>query len=484
MELHGMPGVMKILMAATEMAPFARSGSLADSLHSLPEALQARGHQISVVLPLFRSVREQQDFPIEPTKVKFSVPVGPATYDCEVFQTRLPSGLQVFFLRRDEFFDRSGLYGNEGRDYEDNSARFIYFAKAVIELARRLDPSPDILHGHDWPCGMIPVLAKVRGLSLPQVLTVHDLGFQGNFWSYDFALTNLPSNYFSPGGVEFYGSLNFLKSGLVFADRVIFPSEILINEAMEPGQGCGLESLLREQRGKLVGIPEAVEPSLWDPARDPHLPANFSPDNLEGKTACRAALLTECDLDPNPSRPVFGMVTRLLRNKGFDILLPALDRLLAGDNRLVILGQGEPEYEVHLQIAARKHAGKMALLRRTDEDMARKIFAGADILLAPARLEEGGVRTMQAMRYGVIPIARASGGLRQLVEDYDPDTGAGTGFVFYDFTADALVDAVRRAEDVWQSPPAWKNLLGRAMSMDCSWDAAADRHEKLYRSLV
>jgi len=474
---------MKILMAATEMAPFARSGSLADSLQSLPEALQARGHQVSVVLPMFRSAREQKQFPLKPTKVGFSVPVGQATYECQVYETRLPSGLQVFFLRRDEFFDRSGLYGAEGRDYEDNSARFIYFAKAVLELARRLEPTPEVIHGHDWPCAMMPVLAKARGLNLPQVLTVHDLGFQGNFWSYDFGLTNLPSNYFSPGGVEFYGSLNFLKAGLLFADRVIFPSEILINEAMEPGQGCGLEALLREQRGKLVGIPEAVDGTLWDPATDADLANRFSAGDLAGKAACREALLEECGLRPGPTRPVFGMVTRLLRNKGFDILLPALDRLLAGDSRLIVLGQGEPEYEVHLQIAARKHTGKMALLRKTDEIMARKIFAGADMLLAPARLEEGGVRTMQAMRYGVVPIARASGGLRQLVEDYDPATGAGTGFVFYDFTASALVDAVRRAEEVWADTSAWSQLVQRVMSRDCSWAAAAERHEKLYQSL-
>jgi starch synthase len=326
-------------------------------------------------------------------------------------------------------------------------------------------------------------LAKVRGLSIPHALTIHDLGFQGNFWSYDFGLTNLPSSYFSPSGVEFYGSLNFLKSGLVFADRVIFPSEILINEAMEAGQGCGLEALLREHHHKLVGIPEAVEPGEWDPARDQNLAASFSLTDLKGKRVCRDALLRECDLDPNPAGPVFGMVTRLLRNKGFDILLPALDRLLAANTRLVILGQGEPEYEVHLQIAARKHAGKMALLKKTDEIMARKIFAGADLLLAPAKLEEGGVRTMQAMRYGVVPIARASGGLRQLIEDYDPATGAGTGFVFYDFSADALVDAVRRAEEIWQVTSAWQELVRRVMAMDYSWDGSAERHEKLYRSL-
>lgn len=471
-------------MAASEMAPFARCGALADTLHALPSALQARGHKVSVVLPFYRSARECREIQPKPTDVRFNVNVGNATYECRIYEARLKNGLQVIFIGKDEFFDRSGLYGSEGRDYQDNSARFIFFAKCVLELARRLDPIPDVIHGHDWPCGLIPVFSKHRHLPFPQVLTVHDLGFQGNFWSCDFALTNLPPEYFSPAGVEFYGSLNFLKSGILFADRVIFPSELFIDEIQRPGHGCGLETLLRQQRHKLIGIPEGVDNNLWNPATDTSLPANYNLENLGPKAVCKAALLEKLHLLPNPTGPVLAMVTRLLQDKGFDILLPALDRLLSGDTRIVILGRGEEPYEAGLKAAARRHAGKFHYESDINEELARQIYAGADILLAPARLESSGVRVMQALRYGVVPIVRASGGLRQIVEDYDPATGNGNGFVFYDFTADALVDCLRRALDAWREPETWQKLMHRGMSFDCSWSAAAERHERVYRQLL
>ena len=474
---------MNILMAASEMAPFARSGSLADSLLALPSALQARGHQVSVVLPFYRSAREQTTFPAKATGVRFSVQVGDASHECRIWETRMDNGLQVIFLGKDEFFDRSGLYGADGRDYQDNSARFIFFAKAVLELARRLDPSPDLIHGHDWPCGLISVFSKIRNLPFPQVLTVHDLGFQGNFWSYDFGLTNLPQEYFSPKGLEFYGSMNFLKSGLLFADRVIFPSDLFIDEIQRPGHGCGLENLLREQRAKLVGIPEGVDDTTWNPGLDPVIAQQFDAAKPQGKIVCRQVLLQQLGLAPNPTGPILAMVTRLLQDKGFDILLPALDRLLAADVRMVILGRGDAPYEAGLKAAARKYVGKLHYEQDVNEDLARQIYAGADILLAPARIEAGGTRVMQALRYGVVPVVRASGGLRQLVEDYDPATGHGNGFVFYDFTAEALVDSVRRASEAFRKSEVWTQLMGRGMAFDCSWAAAAERHERLYAQL-
>lgn len=477
-------GVMNILMVASEMAPFARCGSLADSMLALPSALQARGMQVSVVLPLYRSAREQTKYKVVPTDVKFMVNVGDASHECRIFESRLENGLQVFFIGKDEFFDRSGLYGADGRDYQDNSARFIFFNKSVLELARRLDPSPDLIHGHDWPCGMLPVFAKYRNLPFPQVFTVHDLGFQGNFWSYDFGLTNLPPDYFSPHGVEFYGSLNFLKSGLLFSDRVVFPSDLFIDEIQRPGQGCGLENLLKENREKLVGIPEGVDDDTWNPQRDTLLPKNYSSADTRGKADCRDGLLKELSLRPSPEGPVLAMVTRLLQDKGLDILLPALDRILASDVRLVVLGRGEAPYEAGLKAAARKHEGKFHYESDSNEDLARKIYAGADILLAPARLEASGSRVMQALRYGAVPVVRASGGLRQLVEDFDPATGMGNGFVFYDFSADALVDCFRRAEEVFKDREVWGRLMARGMQMDCSWAACAERHERLYGQLA
>jgi len=475
---------MNILMAASEMAPFASSGSLADVLQALPAALQERGHQVSVVLPLHRSAREQTEIPLASTKVRFSVTVGEASMECEIFEAKLKNGLQVIFVARDEFFDRTGIYGTNGRDYQDNASRFIFFNKAVVELSRRLDPLPDLIHGHDWQCGLIPVFSKYRNLPFPQVLTVHDLGFQGNFWSQDFGLTNLPPDYFSPHGVEFYGSMNFLKSGIVFADRVIFPSDLFISEAQEPGHGCGMETLLKESADKLVGIPDGVDGDVWNPATDSRLVANFSREEPAGKADCKEALLAGCSLRPAPQGPVFGMVTRLLQERGFDILLPALDRILADDSRLIIVGEGEAPYEAQLRTAARKHAGKLHYHQGTDADLARRVFAGSDMLLAPARLEAGGIRVMQALRYGAVPLVRASGGLRQIVEDFQPSAGTGNGFVFFDFTSEALVDSVRRAKEVFANKKTWGKLMGRAMEADCSWEASASRYERLYRALL
>lgn len=475
---------MNILMAASEMAPFARSGSLADSVASLPAALQRRGHQVSVILPFYRSAREQKSVPISSAGLKFSVPVGDATMECEIFEAKTDSGIQVFFVGRDEFFDRSGLYGTEGRDYQDNAARFSFFAKCVVEVARRLDPLPDVIHSHDWQCGLVPVFAKFRNLRFPQILTVHDLGFQGNFWSHDFALTNLPADYFSPHGLEFFGSLNYLKGGIQFADRVIFASELFLSEAQEPGKGFGMEGLLREQRDKMAGIPDGVDDLSWNPESDVHLAKKFSASDLSGKSDCCSAILSFCNLKASPAGPVFVVVSRLLQSKGLDILLPALDRILAGDSRMIVAGDGDAPYVAQMKSAMKRHPGKLCFLQSCEEAVLHRVLAGGDILLAPAKLESSGIRTMQALKYGVVPVARASGGLRQIVEDYDPVTKNGNGFVFYDFTSGALVDCVRRAEECFSDVALWKDLVRSGMARDCSWAGSAESHEKLYSQLM
>ncbi|HEY5792347.1 MAG TPA: glycogen/starch synthase, partial [Chthoniobacterales bacterium] len=313
-------------MAASEMAPFARTGALADGMAALPSALRQAGHDVRVVLPYYRTIRDGRDFSVRPTKIRFAVPVGEARYDCEIYEARAADGVQVFFIGRDEFFDRSGLYGSSGRDYQDNAARFIFFNKCVIELAKRLTPVPDILHAHDWQAALLPLLAKSQSLPWPVVLSVHDPAYQGNFWSYDFGLTNLPPDYFSARGLEFYGSMNFLKGGILFADRVVLPSELYVSEAQTREFGCGLDAVFRENAGKLAGIPDGVDVTQWDPASGRHLAAPYSAAGLGGKRACRDQLLAQFSLQANPKGPVFAMVSRLVQEKGLDILLPALDR--------------------------------------------------------------------------------------------------------------------------------------------------------------
>lgn len=475
---------MNILMAASEMVPFARTGALAEVMLALPGALREAGHEVSVVLPYYRSIKDAKEFSVRPTKVKFTVPVGEARYDCEIFESRAPNGVQVFFVGRDEFFDRSGLYGTNGRDYQDNAARFTFFNKCVIELARRLNPAPDVIHAHDWQAALLPVLAKQQGMATPVVLTVHDLAFQGNFWSYDFGLTNLTPDYFSARGLEFFGSMNFLKGGILFANRVTLPSERFVREAQTKEFGCGLDAVLREQAGKLVGVPDGLDERTGNPGSDLTLAGAYSAGDLTGKAACRAQLLSDLKLDANPKGPIFALSSRLVQQKGFELLLPIVDRLLSADVRLVLLGTCPAAVETELRGAVKKHSTKLAWIPNEEEAQLRKVLAGADIILAPAPVEPIGLGIRQALRYGALPVARAAGGLSQFVQDFDPSSGAGNGFVFYSFQPDALLDAARRASEVFANSARWEKLVGAAMATDFSWKASAAQLEGLYEQLL
>ena len=294
---------MKILMAASEMEPLARTGGLGDVLRSLPAELAKRGHEVSVVLPYYRSIRENRSLKVKSTGVETTVQVGGKRLDAEILTCVAPNGVQVFLVRRDEYFDRSGIYGSEGRAYEDNVERFIYFSKAVVELARRISPAPDIVHVHDWQTALIPVYVKEYGLPFQTVLTIHNLAYQGSFWGIDFGLTNLPGKYFTSSGVEFHGSLNFLKGGILFADAVTTVSEMYAREIQTPEYGCGLEGVLRENSGKMVGILNGADYTTWNPATDRLIPKKYKPGSLAGKKTCRDKLLEEFGLRKIPQAP-------------------------------------------------------------------------------------------------------------------------------------------------------------------------------------
>ncbi len=475
---------MKILMASSEMAPFARSGGLGDVLETFPAELVKRGHEVSVVLPYYRSIRENPAIKIKRIGVNLTVQVGAKRLNAEVLETKAPNGTQVFLIKRDEYFDRSGFYGTEDDAYNDNAERFIYFSKAVVELARRVDPAPDIIHVHDWQTALIPVFIKERRLPYKTVLTIHNMAYQGSFWGVDFNLTALPGDYFGAGGVEFFGNLNFLKGGIVFADAITTVSERYARDIQTPEFGCGLESVVRENSGKLTGILNGTDYSIWDPATDKLIPKKYSPGSLAGKAKCREALIEEMGFDANPRGPVFAMVTRLAEQKGFDILLPLLDRLLADDVRLVILGEGDRGYERELSIASKKHLGRFVFRREFNDGLAHLIEAGADVTLIPSHFEPCGLSAMYSLRYGTIPIARATGGLHQIIQDYDPTSGTGTGFLFYDYNSEALWDSIGRARKFFNDKDAWEALIQRAMECDFSWSMAAEKYEKLYRWLV
>src|SRR5437660_8769996 len=351
---------MRILMISAEAPPLHRAGALVDVLDALPHELREQGHEVSVVLPFYREIRQNSLTEVTDTGVTVDIRVGEKNYVAEYFEARTASGVQLFFVRCDEFFDRPEIYGEHGAAYEDNTTRFIFFNKAAIELARRLTPAPQILHVHDWAAALVPAYVHAHNLPFVTVLTIHRLGEQGSFWGLDFALTNLPQRFFSLRGVEFFGPLNFLKAGIVFADRVTTVSEHHKQEILQPEGGYKLDVVLRENARKLSGILHGADYARWDPATYQLLPAHFESEKLWGKMICRDALLADLGLAPAARGPIFGMITRLVAEKGFGMLTPLFDRLLTGDWRLIILGEGDRAFETALAIAARRYPSRFA----------------------------------------------------------------------------------------------------------------------------
>lgn len=475
---------MRILMISPEGPPLSRATVLVDVLEALPRELRARGHEIGIVMPYYRDIRENAEVQHKDTGVTVDVRVGGRTYVAEFLSGRTAGGVQLFYVRCDEFFDRAGIYGEHGEQYEDNASRFIFFSKAALELTRRLTPTPEVLHVHDWAAALVPVYVREAHLPFTTVLTIHHLAEQGSFWGLDFSLTNLPERYFKPWGVEYFGRLNFLKAGILFADGVTTVSERYRREMLTEEGGCGLEIVLREQAHKITAILNGADYERWDPATDTLLPSTYTADALDGKRVCRELLLDGLGLAPSPRGPVFGMVTRLVPEKGFDVLMPVLDRLLSDDVRLIILGEGDPAYETALAVAAKKYPTKFAYQSHYDERLAHLIEAGVDITLIPSQIEPSGLSAMYSLKYGALPVARATGGIQEIIEDYDPTTGSGYGFLYYDPSVDAFWDAIKRARELYYNEAIWTPLVQRAMSQNFSWQAAAQRYETLYAGLL
>src|SRR5216117_121319 len=475
---------MRILMISAEGPPLQRAGALIDVMDALPRELRARGHEVSVALPYYREIRENTVFKEEDAGVAVDIQVGDRTYVAKYLEGRSASGVQLFLIRCDEFFDRVGIYGERGKLYEDNASRFIFFCKAALELSRRLTPQLQILHVHDWPAALVPVFVYAQGLPFKTVLTIHHVADQGSFWGLDFGLTNLPEQFFTLRGVEFFGRLNFLKGGILFSDRITTVSEHYRREILTPSGGCVLDGVLGENAHRLTVILDGADYNVWNPASDRLLPARYDEKKLRGKQVCRDALLKEMKLAPGPRGPVFGMVTRVVHEKGFEILVPLLDRLLWDDVRLIILGEGDPAFETALAVTARKFPTKFAYQKDYDEKVAHLIQAGMDISLIPSRFEPAGLGAMYNLKYGALPVARVTGGIQEIIEDYVPTTDSGYGFLCYEYSSDAFWDAVKRARQFFRDQRLWTKLIKRAMARNFSWAVSAECYEALYEELV
>jgi starch synthase len=477
---------MRVVMLAPEAHPYAKTGGLADVLAALPHALASAGVEVTICIPGFRSALHAVG--ALPPGMRLHVPVSSRMEVAEIVPVP-GADLPAVLVRADRYFDRDGLYGTGGLDYADNAERFVFFCRAALEWLR---PSPpDVLHVHEWQAALAPAFLRANAVLYPElarlrsVLTMHNLAYQGRFASYDWHLLNLDARYFVPEFLEFYGSINYLKAGLAFADALTTVSPRYAREIETPDFGEGLDGVVRARRGVMRGILNGVDTAVWNPATDPHLPAHYDRDHLEGKAGCKASLQAALGLAVRPDTTLCAVISRLAEQKGVDLLVEALPELLAtADVQLAVLGSGEERYEHALLEVARTFPGRAAVRLGFDEALAHRIEAGADIFLMPSRFEPCGLNQLYSLRYGTVPVVHATGGLDDTVRDVDAVTGNGTGLKFTTYTPAAFLAAVRRALAVRAHPPAWRRLVLNGMAEDFSWARSAREYLRLYDELV
>jgi starch synthase len=485
---------MRVLEIASEAVPFAKTGGLADVAGALPEALARLGCDVTLVIPAYAEALSQ-GLPIEPAGIEFDVPIGSGSRPARILRSRRPGQrADVLLVANDELFDRPTLYGGPS-DYLDNAERFIFFSRAAVELACRLGGAWDILHGHDWQTGLVPAYRRLLYGAHPAVakartvITIHNLAYQGLFWHWDMLLTGIGWNHFTWREMEFYGQLNLLKTGIVFADAVSTVSPTYAREIQATPGGCGLEGLLAARRDSLVGIVNGIDTDLWDPARDPHLPRPFGPADAEaGKRAARAALAARLGRPLPDGRPLVAFVGRLVEQKGITLILEAITAL-AGTGRMhfVTLGTGGHDEEAALRRVAAAFPQTVDVVIGFDEGLSHLVQAAADITLVPSRFEPCGLTQLYAQRYGSIPVVRATGGLVDTVVDATPEAvaaGTATGFVFREFTPAGLIGVLERAVAAHVDRPLWRMLVGQAMRQDWSWQASGREYVRLFERTV
>jgi starch synthase len=482
---------MNILVAASEAVPFAKTGGLADVAGALPRAVEALGHAASVVMPCHAEARRGRA--IAPTEFRVHVPLGKKQVAGDVYRATLPaSDVTVYLIDQPDYFGRDGLYGEKGKDYPDNCERFVFFTRAVLELARQLPVDFDVIHANDWQTALLPVYLNemYRGgrlRSTATLFTIHNLAFQGQFWHWDMLLTGLDWRLFNWRQLEFFGHLNMLKGGIVFADAVSTVSRQYAGEIQTPEFGCGLEGVLQGRRTDLHGIVNGIDYSVWNPDIDPHISTTYNDDTfVRGKPKCKESLQREQRLRVAADVPLLAMVTRLDDQKGLDLVAAVAEELLSSDVQLVVLGTGQPKYHAMFEEFTRRFAGKVGLNLKFDEALAHRIYAGADMLLMPSRYEPCGLNQLISLRYGTVPLVRATGGLADTITDCTPDAlvaGAATGFAFEPYTPAALLGCMRRALGLWPQRESWHRLMHNGMRQDWSWGRSAVEYVRLYEQV-
>ncbi len=480
---------MKIVHAASELFPYMKTGGLADAVGALTGTFAQLGHEVSVFLPGYRGALAHPLAAKAERKFRLKVEMGDQYLSGDVYSFSPSKNLTVFLIVRDEFYDRKYPYGNGERDYEDNSDRFIFFCKAVVETMRLADLGADIVHAHDWQTALLPLLLREAErrfgvtLGMKTVFTIHNIAFQGLFSAACYPRTNLPDELFSMDGLEYYGQVNFMKAGILFADRVTTVSPRYAKEIQTPEFGCGLEGVVQTRIDDLSGLINGVDSAVWNPASDKLIPARYTASDLAGKRACKAELLKVCGFDPAFQGPIFGMICRLTEQKGIDLVLANADFFTGKMCRFVILGAGEKRMEDALKKIALSYPDKVFVCPKHDETMSHLIESGSDFFVMPSLFEPCGLNQMYSQVYGTVPIVSRVGGLFDTVRDADEDPVNGTG-VMCAPNALELRGALERALRLYDDKARYGAVQQRGMARDFSWKTAALAYETLYRDAL
>jgi starch synthase len=478
---------MKILLASSEVHPFSKTGGLADMVAALGKALVRAGHEVRILTPLYRGLRDR--FPAMRQEAwQFNLPLGSRHEQGNLWSLELEKGLTACFVEQPGFFDRTGIYAEHNLSYPDNAERYIFFSKCVVNLARYSKWRPELVHIHDWQAALVPALmlhqkrSEGWGNPPPTCLTIHNLAYQGVFSPAAFTLTNLPLDFFTVAGAEFYGQLNCLKAGIVFADVLTTVSPRYAREIMTEELGCVLDDRLRLRRRELFGILNGVDYEEWNPAKDPFLAQPYSVTRPAGKQANKLALQRTVGLPVAGKIPLFGTISRLAEQKGMDIELGALEEMLRADIQYVLLGSGSPTLERGYQDLARRFPDKVAVRIGYDEGLAHRIEAGCDFYLMPSQFEPCGLNQMYSLRYGTIPVVRTTGGLDDSVIDFTQDPAGANGIKFQEYSARALAKAIRKALAVYGQPDLLRYYRRNAMKADFSWEQTVVKYVKVYEA--
>ncbi|MHC4712064.1 MAG: glycogen synthase GlgA [Planctomycetota bacterium] len=484
---------MKIAFISSEVVPFSKTGGLADVSGALPKYLAELGHDVTVFTPLYRGIRRK----FRPKKVSrsLSVPVGSDKVSGTLYEGKLPdSKVTVYFLSNKSLFEREGLYGDSGGDYRDNCSRFVFFSRGVLEAIEALGMKVDVLHSNDWQSSLVPVYCRIGYGSdnavsqAANVFTIHNMAYQGLFWHWDIPLTNVGWEHFNYKELEFYGKVNFLKGGIVFSDAVTtvsptYAKEIQGNEEL----GAGLHGVLSDRSENLFGIINGIDYSTWNPEKDKLIPKRYSADNLSGKAACKKALQKEAGLTPAGGVPLVGVISRLADQKGLDLVAEIIDVIMDEDLQFVLLGTGLEKYHRLFEKVAADYPGKAGIFLKFDNRLAHLIEAGADMFLMPSRYEPCGLNQMISLKYGTVPVVRATGGLADTITNANGKTeqaGKANGFSFKPYDARELTRALKRALGAYRDRKRWSAIVATGMRQDWSWSRSAGEYVKVYERTI